>query len=84
MTNLDFKTEDGQKKATEIAKSIFDDFTNVEMEFTEYGTMNVTVDDIFQFRFASSDDLLQTKRVLTLLGLKKLDKLTNGARQGNE
>lgn len=78
MANLDFKTEGGKAKAEKIAKDIFSDFDKVELEFSEIGTLYVTVDDIFEFRFFDEEALLQAKRICTLLELKKLDKLTNG------
>lgn len=84
MKNYDFKTEAGQKKATEIAKSIFCDFKSIDTEFTDYGVMNITVDDIFDFRFTSIDDIFQVKRIITLLELKKLDRLANCKSDCNE
>lgn len=78
MANLDFKTKEGQAKATELAKEIFHDFENVETTFTETNTMYVTVNDAFEFRFFDEDSFLQMKRIITLLELKKLDKLANG------
>lgn len=74
MKNCDFKTDVGQEKATEIAKNIFCDFEEIDTGFTDYGTMNITVDDIFEFKFTTVDDLLQAKRIITLLELKKLER----------
>lgn len=78
MAKLDFKTEEGQSKATEIAKKIFYDFDETETEFSEFGTLCVTVDGVFDFRFATADDLLQIQRLIMLLELKKLDRLASG------
>lgn len=77
MAKWDFKTQEGQAKATEFAKEIFRDFDKVETEFSESGyNVTVTVDDCFEYSF-TEDNLTQTKRLLVLLELKKLDKLTD-------
>lgn len=76
MVILDFSKEEGKAKGTALAKEIFADFDKVETAFTEYGSMEIFVDDCFEFSFRS-DDLLQAKRLVRLLELKKLDRLTN-------
>lgn len=77
MAKLNFKTQEGQTKATELIKDIFCDFDKVETEFSESGYgVTVTIDNCFEYSF-TEDNLTQTKRLLMLLELKKLDKLTN-------
>lgn len=73
MAKMDFKTEQGKAKAEEIVKEIFGHFDKVETEYTEYGRLNVTVDDVFEFHF-TDDELIQTKAILSLLSLKRLEK----------
>lgn len=75
MENFDFKTKSEQERGDKIAQDIFSDFDDVKTEFTEYGTMKVTVDEVFDFSFISADILLQTKRIVKLLDFKKLDRL---------
>lgn len=61
MAKVDFKTEEGKKEAERIAHEIFYAFGNVQTEFSEYGLMTVTVDDVYVFKFATEESLLQTK-----------------------
>lgn len=83
MRNLDFKTADGKLKTDQILQMLFRDFDSMIFSFTEYGTVEVVLDDVFEFSFTASD-LLQIKKVVSLLDLKKLDRLTNGKDKTND
>lgn len=61
MINVDFKTEEGKNEAQRIAREIFRDIGNMQVEFSSYETMTVVVDDVYVFKFPSVESLLQMK-----------------------
>lgn len=61
MINVDFKTEEGKNEAQRIAREIFRDIGNMQIEFSTYETMTVIIDDVYVFKFPSAESLLQMK-----------------------
>lgn len=78
MANLDYRTAEGETKVEELANELFQGFDKVEPHYSEY-SFTIIVDNAFEFSFMSIDELMQTKRIIKLLELKRASVLKNGA-----
>lgn len=70
----EFQTAESKEAAEAIVKRIFEDFENVKITFSDYGAIEVTVDDLFSFCFVGKENLLQALRVQKVVEWKRLEK----------